>query len=1182
MPEFAPTISQKQAIEERGRSILVSAGAGSGKTKVLTERLMGRLLDAQDPADISRFVVITFTQAAAAELRGRITDELAKAAAAAEKNGAPQEMRDHIRRQQALCGTAQIGTIHHFCSSILRENGHLAGIASDFRIVSDERAEGMKTDALNRTLDDRYQKMAEYPGFESLVNSAGIGKDDSQLAELILQLHNKMQCHPRPKVWAENCVAALNQEYADVGTTPWGKVILSDCISIVHYWAQELDRVMAALAADEVVKKAYLDGFAQGADSVRELERCLKLGWERTRECPPVAFGKLGRVKSDYNPDLTEWAKKRKAACIAAMKKVMSFFYADSALLSEEMQRTTPAMEALLQVTLDFDRRYAADKRRAGVADYSDLEHMTAEILTDPETRKPTPLARSIASRYEEIMIDEYQDVSRVQEAIFEAVSREGKNLFMVGDVKQAIYRFRLADPEIFNEKYRDYAPCDEAGPGEPCKILLRENFRSRREILDGANSVFRRCMTHDVGDIDYDDDAALVYGATGYEGSVPTPEIRLFEIPEAEEGRSAPDKVRLEAENVAAMIENLVSSGTEVRSGDGTRPMEYGDIAILLRSANTIGGVYRRALLDRGIPVVSGQGGGLFETKEVSFVTSMLRILDNPRSDIPLIAVLSSPVFGFTADELAEIRIAARKACFYEACRIYAGSNPKMQEFLTLLDSFRERVPDLTAEKTVRMILTETDVMAICSAMPDGAGRTSNLLQMLGIAEKYEQEGTYGLHGFVKYLDRLEKKNNAIPASSGASPSVQIVSIHRSKGLEYPVVFLCDTGKRFNFQDASDAVLVHPELGLGPKMVDNERFVQIPTLARRAIARRMRKETLSEEMRLMYVALTRAKERLFITAAVKDPEEFVEKRRILLPEDGTGVIDPEVAAEAITPIEWFVLAALADGQEHIRLIRETPEEAEAARNEENTGDAEAKADPDLLEQLASNLSFVYPYSEAEELPSKITATEVKHYEKQEDPEAADLVPAEKREKRSFRMPDFPESRPLTGAERGIATHLALQYMDLSKAGSPEGVREEIERLQQAAFLSSRQAEAVSQEAITELFRSEIGQRIRTADKVHREFRFSLLCRAGEILPVSSDEEILLQGVVDCCLEENGELVIIDYKTDSVRTPEQIRQRRDLYAGQVRAYATALSRIFGMPVKQTVLYFLSCGETVTV
>ena len=519
MSAFTPTAAQRAAIESRGSAVLVSAGAGSGKTKVLTERLMGYLTDRTNPKDIDSFLVITFTRAAAGELKGRIMDELSKAIAADPSNR-------HLRRQSALCRRAEISTIHGFCGTLLRRHGHLLGLAPDFRIIEDDRAAAMKSAALEKVMEDSYERAAAYPGFLALADTVGAGRDDRRLCELVLELYDKMQCHARPEKWAEDMIEQLRAPAADAGETVWGREILASLQARADYWADEMDRVSASMAAEEKIRAAYGKSVGETADALRELSRALRVGWDCARERLPVPFPKLKVLRNSPNPALSDSVKARREACKTACKGMDKALAAPSETMLRGMALTHDAMEALLRLTLRFDAQYARDKRRLSLVDYSDLEHFAARLLTD-ESGAPTPLAAEVAARYTEVMVDEYQDVSRVQDTIFRAVSRAESNLFLVGDVKQSIYRFRLADPAIFTEKYDAYADYETAGDGAPRRILLRENFRSRREILSAANAVFSACMSRSLGDIDYDEAAALKYAAP-YEGESRKPELLL------------------------------------------------------------------------------------------------------------------------------------------------------------------------------------------------------------------------------------------------------------------------------------------------------------------------------------------------------------------------------------------------------------------------------------------------------------------------------------------------------------------------------------------------------------------------------------------------------------------------------------------------------------------------------
>ena len=1163
MPEFKPTAAQAAAIETRGSAVLVSAGAGSGKTRVLTQRLMSRICDENDPVDLDRFLIITFTRAAAGELKGRIMQELAERLAKDPGNR-------RLRRQNALCGRAQIGTIHSFCAALLRENCHILGLSPDFKIVDDERAEAMKTAALEQVLEARYARPEDYPGFLALADTVGAGRSDDRLAALILNLHLRMQCHARPEQWARKQVEQLRAPAEDAADTPWGREVMAQARASAEYWSGEMDRLLSLMAGEEKISAAYRDSFAQTAAELRELCRCLNIGWDRARDCLPIHFERLKGLRNSPNPQPSELLKSRRDACKKAMGDLEGLLYAPSAQLLSELRLTAPAMEALLEVTLDFDRAFSRDKRQRGLVDYADLEHFTARLLTDEEGA-PTELAKQLSRRYAEIMVDEYQDVSRVQDAIFRAISQEGKNLFLVGDVKQSIYRFRLADPAIFTEKYLSYADHEKAAPGQPRRILLRENFRSRREILEGANALFSMCMSRRLGDMDYDEAASLQYGAS-YPGTVPVPELTLVEVADGED-EDSPDKTAQEAAWVAGKIRKLMDSGCTVTGAAGPRPLQYGDIAILLRSGNAVGPAYCRALAEQGIPVAAVQGGDYFASVEISTLVSMLAVLDNPHQDIPLIAVLRSPAFGFSADALSAIRGADRQSDFYTALKAAAETDEACRAFLEKLERLRDLAADLPMAELVWLLLTELDLLALCSAMRDGAQRRARLMAFIELAERYEGSGYRGLHRFVLWLRRLSEKGQE-PALGGAeSSAVQIMSIHKSKGLEFPVVFLCDTARRFNRQDSRDTVLVHPELGLGPKLTDTQRRVEYPTLARNAIKLRLEREMLSEEMRLLYVAMTRARERLFITAALKDPEAAIAKAESSI----TRPMAPEVLSQAGAMANWLICAALADGGTHLSMNTGSVT-AQAQATEEQAAVA-APSDPAAAAELERNLAFTYPHAAAEKLPSKVTATELKGHE-EPDAEAVSLAV---KPHAPFRMPDFAKKdKPLTGTEKGIATHLVLQTMDFAKGGSREEIEGEVQRLCAQGFLSRREAEAVDVAAIARLFASDLGKRMRGCPRVLREFKFSLLCDAEEIYGAAAGEQLLLQGVVDCCLDEPDGLVIIDYKTDRVRTAQEIAERGKRYRGQILSYARAMERIHGKRVKQCLLYFITPGKTLEI
>lgn len=1172
MAEFKPTASQRQAIEARGGTVLVSAGAGSGKTKVLVERVLARILDKDAPCDIDKFLIITFTRAAAAELRGRIMSAFGEAIAADPAN-------EHLRRQSALCRRAQIGTIDSFCTAVLRRFSHAAGIAPDFKIADDDRIKVMKHAALERVLEGRYERMDAYPGFEELVNSVGSGRDDSALEELVLSFYGKMQAHARPEVWAREQEERLSGELSSADETVWGREILAAVRKRAEYLASESEKLIALCPEDaKAVMVKYFDVLSDMAAQLRELSRCCSLGWDSARECAgAISFGRLNPPRKNPTKEYTDLVSARKSDIKKALDKLADMLAVSSEAAVSDMKLTAPSMCALLELTLDFTRSFANEKKRRSLLDYSDLEHLTVSLLTN-EDGSPTDIAVQLSGELAEVMVDEYQDVSPVQDAIFFAVSDGGRRLFLVGDIKQSIYRFRLAEPEIFAKKYRSYAPFGEQAPGEPGKIVLSDNFRSRREIIECANSIFSACMSEEVGGVAYDETARLRFGAAGYEGSVPKPELILLpaeggeaEADDGEDDRdqdAAPASAELEAEFMAKKIRSLIDSGTPVASGEGTRPLEYGDIAILYRSMKNSCDICARVLARHGIPVASGKGSGYFTSIEVSAAVSMLAVTDNPHQDIPLIAVLRSPCFGFTGDELSAIRIAAPKEDFFTALTVRAEEDGKCAAFLDKLAALRSVSADLPASELVWRVLEELDMLAVCSAMTDGAARRARLLELVELAEKYEAAGYRGLHRFVQWLRRQAEENNE-PVVGVSGSAVRIMSMHGSKGLEFPVVFLAGLAKSFNIQDTHGRVLVHPKLGLGPRIIDGKRGIRYPSLACRAIALREKRELKSEEMRILYVAVTRARERLYMLGTVKGLEKKLEKLR----KTAASPMESEELLSMNSMLDWVLSAAIADGGKTMALV---PRPAQIEVASESAASAAGSAESaGLRAELERRLTFRYPYAEAETKPSKITATELKgSAEPDEDGEALLRVSG-----RSFLMPDFSaRTRPLTGARKGSATHLVLQYMDYSRSGSVNEVRAEIDRLRRARFISDREAEAVDAGAIYRLFASPLGKRMLSADKLTREFKFSLMCDAG----TDFGDQVLLQGVVDCCMEENGELVIIDYKTDLVRGEDELNARAGYYSGQLRAYASAMERIFKKPVRSCVLYFISAGKCVEV
>ena len=1155
------TPSQELAAATRGRCVLVSAAAGSGKTRVLVERLM-RYIDAGE--DIDRFLVITFTRAAAAELRSRILRELNERIAADPANR-------RLRRQTELIARADIGTIDSICGRLLREYVHLTALPPDFRIIEEERAAELRSAALTRVLEERYEALETDPAFRALSDSVGAGRDDSRLEKLVLSLCASLRSHSDPEDWMERCRAALDVSgLSDAAETPWGRYLLDRCAERADFWAQRLRAACRLMAAEghEKLYAAYAGGFSEAADALETLSRCAERSWDEARKALPIPL----KIKGFRGDDpLKERLVALWSNCREECKELGTELYESSAELLEDLNRVRPSLEALLSLARDAEAAFAADKRRAGVVDFSDQEHMILQLL-----EREDAVRAELSERWREVMVDEYQDVNECQDRLFTALSGEGQRLFLVGDVKQSIYRFRLADPTIFLRHYDSFAAV-EATPGssEPGRILLRENFRSSAAVIDATNFVFQNILSRTLGELDYDEAARLLHGRSEPEGyAAPAAELLLLEVPESAEGEEKVSKRELEAAAVAKKIRALLDAPPLIPDGEqGLRPLQARDIAILLRSNKSTAPIYRSALAREGIASGSEQGGGFFRSLEITVLLNLLSLIDNPRQDIPLISVLRSPLYGFTPDELSGIRAADKSADFYTAlCK--NASDAHCAAFLSELESYRSLAPELSVAELIDWIVRQSRLDALLAAMADGESRRSNVELLRLYALQFEQSGYRGLFRFLRWLRSLQEQNREPTGVTLAEGNaVQIMSIHRSKGLEYPVVFVCDTAHRFNLSDSTEAVLIHPTLGIGAQLIDAERGVSYPTLAKRAISACMKRESLSEELRVLYVAMTRARERLYITAAWPKLPQTLSK----LSAELTAPVSPLLLERDGNMSRWLSRCALLDDPA-LKLTTEPllrPEGGAAAAAEVSEA---AEAEALGIEQA---LAWRYAFAGAENLPSKLTASALKPGELRDEdssypPEAAEPLSSPRR------TADLSDGeRPLTAAERGTAVHLSLQFIDYARCGEADGIRQELSRLRALGHLTEAQYRAVDPRILQRFFASETGQRILRADRVYREQRFTLLQKASVLPGGSEEDEILFQGVVDCCIEENGELTVIDYKTDYV-TAETLPDKARSYAPQVRAYAEAMSRIRGQRVKEGILYFLRLGEAVRV
>ena len=1180
------TYEQRAAVENRDRSLLVSAAAGSGKTKVLVERLFSYV--EQDGANLDDFLIITYTRAAAAELRGKIAKALAERLESDPTNA-------HLQRQMLRVYRADIKTVDAFCTALLRENCHLLALDEnghalrpDFRVLDETDAEMLKLRTLNRVLDQFYDGLTDGDGGAQLADTLGAGRDDSALAELVLELHTKLQAQPYADKWLDAQRASWEHIPAQIQNTPYGVILLAEVRRKALHWAKLLYAAAQEMTANDALNNKYAPAFSDVAGQLEAL--AAQPSWNGARGMT-VTFPRLAPVKDADGGAMKTRMKSLWDNCKASVKTLAAYFDATSEEAADDLRAVAPAMLALLDLTAAFDRAYSNEKRRRNAADFSDQEHEAIRLLLD-ENGQPTELARTVSQRYREIMVDEYQDTNEVQNRIFDAISRGGKNLFTVGDVKQSIYRFRLADPGIFLKHYNDYPMAGDAREGEGAKLLLSKNFRSRKEVLDAANFIFENVMSEELGELDYGEAEKLRVGASYPEGNVYTPEFHLLDLP-LQTGQQHVSAARAEADFVADYIKKMIADGFPVQDETTKlpRPIREDDVVLLMRSPRARLFEYRRALEARGLHCCCEADSDFYETMEIAVVLSLLQIVDNPRQDVPLISVLRSPLFGFTPDRLAVIRGKEKHGDFYDA--LLADDGEDTAAFLATLRALRESAAHLSVHELLFEVYRRCHALAVFGAMPGGAERKENLLALFELTDSFERSGHTGLFSFVTYLRELLQSGDApSPEITHSASGVRIMSIHKSKGLEFPVVILADLAKRFNNMDFSTSVLVHPQLGLGPERVDTARRIRYPTPARLALEQTLKREAKAEELRILYVAMTRAKEKLVMVHTQSNAAKRVSDLLAVascpaLPEavDGGKCLGDWLLLPLMCRTEAEELRSLAGQEGEICTVSSgTPWTVRVHNALECVGGGQTATDDDIPEVTAelpldrTALAYRYPYERETLFPAKLTATQLKG--RLLDAEISEHTALPPR-LRSLVKPKFLTSETaLSGADRGTAIHLCLQYLDFS-AQSEQEVKAQVEEMFTRRLLAREQADAVDTKAIAAFLQSDFAARIRKSTHVEREYRFSLLRPMSDYVETAGDDRLLLQGVVDCFFEENGGLVVLDFKTDRI-TRMQTAERAAQYRPQLEAYASALERIIEKPVREKVLYFFTTGEFVKV
>ncbi len=1192
MSERKWTTEQAQVIESRNKNLLVSAAAGSGKTAVLTARIVGRILDQTHPVEIDRLLVLTFTNAAAAEMRERIQDAIEAALEKDPDNG-------HLKKQETLLHHAQITTYDSFCLFLVRNYFHKVELSPSMRVADPGETLLLAEEVLEEVFGDFYEEDAA--DFSLLLESYSRKRSDNEVREMVRRLAMFAQSHPAPLQWLDACKLI----YQDPGETFLSSPLFTVWFEMIRRklsdFAEELDFCeRLALAPDG--PNVYAGALHQEAEGMRFLSEAAS--YQNLRErAAGFSFGTLPAAR-EYTGDPKKKetvAKKRDEIKKEFNNITQRFLNRDMAAFAGKSGLTAQTAGAMIRLTEAYLTRFIARKKEKNVLDFSDMEAYALQILTDPETGGASDVARSYRDYFEEIMVDEYQDSNALQEAILSRIVRteEGrKNLFLVGDVKQSIYRFRQARPELFMERYRRYP----VGGDYEERIDLHRNFRSRPEVLSAVNDVCYRLMEKDMGMVSYNEEVALFPGADFPETKEPSVRMLLMDTePEALENAGISGAVEAEARMIAAEIGRLLQEAHVTDKETKTlRPVQYGDIVILLRSPGTTADTLAKVFEGEGIPAQVGTTTGYFDAIEIQTMLSFLMVLDNPMQDIPLTAVLRSPIGGFSDDELAAIRNEDPEAFFYSCVQ----KSEKTREFWEMLSDYRNRAVDTPIHELITEILQETGYLNIVTAEPLGEKKRSNLEMLVEKAVAYEKTSYHGLYHFVRYIEKLRKyevEAGEAELTADLSDAVRIMSIHKSKGLEFPVVFVSLLGKQFNRNDERNALLIHPEYGLGLQEVDVKRHTRRTTVLGEAMAEISRAENMGEELRVLYVAMTRAKEKLIFTAGAPDAEALIETERetyakMPLPDGARFSFTKRFTAKNFLSL---VLPALLSYPGRYEVSCVTPKALTVSETKDDIVHAiRLKAAEELLSEGSEEglhelqyLTYRYPHEGEQDIRTKVSVSELKHQAMlfaEGEAEEPDWV-RETEHKRA--VPSFASdgSEENQGALRGSAVHRVMECLDFTKTGGfPEWgkekqrawVEEALQEMCEDGRITEEMKALVSVHGVVRFLTSELAVRMHEAAKkgaLYKEKPFVLGLPASEVYHKESDETVLVQGIIDVFFAEEGQYVIIDYKTDRVERGQQLKDR---YQTQLDLYAEAVSRNKRAQVKEKLIYSFHLGETV--
>lgn len=1165
------TEEQQHAINSSGGAILVSAAAGAGKTSVLTERVIKKITAPENPVDIDKFLIVTFTKTAAQEMRTRISERLSQLIM-------QNPLDKNLIRQKMLLKTAYIGTIDSFCSNLVKENFFKLNISPKFRIANENEISSIAENAMDKTLCEFFK--SDNPTNKIAADLFTNEKNDSNLATIIDKIYEFMLSVPFPEMWVEDKLKIYDSNENE--DSVWEQFILEHTKSTCEELLSILRPMKEIAASDEVLGKAYSHTLENDVALIDTILKTLSNGDfnETAQVFMSLNFSRAGSVKSKNPPYQKEIITNCRKYIKDSMSKLAKFYCFDKQSTKNDLITIKNIMSCIFDAVKYYSNEIQAVKSRKNILEFSDLEHKTLELLTDTSSGeiRQSDFAKELSAKFCEVMVDEYQDVNELQNTIFNMISDNGKNIFMVGDVKQSIYKFRQSHPEIFLNKKSLFSPYSPLNPSFPAKILLGKNFRSHPKLIDGINFIFEKLMSKNAGEIDYNSEEKLISGANYSQNSGKEIEIRLIDIQDCDESSH-----EIEAREIAKTIAEIVSQGYSIESNGVTRAAEFSDFCILMRNFNKQAHIYSNILQECGIPVWAETTEKFLETQEISTILAFLQTINNPTLDVPLVATLTSPFFGFTMDKIAQIRSCDKTVPFYFALKKFAEENTEDADvisFLENMDFYRTLSATTSCDELINMIYEKTDYPSICLAAEDGYRKKANLIKFEEYAADFDSEHHSGLSGFLNFIDQVKRSGKDLKSaesSSAAEHTVKIMSIHKSKGLEFPICIIANCESEF--KPERESILINSELGFGMKLKNNDGTIKLDNLIRKAISLKNKQENISEEMRILYVALTRAKQKLILSATCKNPNKKISEIFSLTSE--LHYVPPCVVQNSSSFLNWILLA-LSQSNLHDLICDKmsipyeyknsnysqvldwgfeivTPEPQSDPNNEEipphDFSDAPRNIDTNLIEVFEKRFNFEYPHKNCINLPMKISASQMSHGETSEEYIASS-------------KPEFMSAKNLTPLHRGTAMHQFVCYADFKNLTS-DSVESQAKNLLNSGFLTPEEFKSLDIKAIKKFTQSDIFKRISNSSAILKEHRFSAQIPACLITNGGKENAIIIQGALDCAFMENGKYVIIDYKTDKTHNMCELYEK---YKRQLEIYKYALECTLNIKVAELGIY----------